>query len=33
MLCFNVRGNYYNKGKCYALMNEVIVIIKENVMF
>ena len=33
MLCFNERGNCYNKGKCYVLMNEVIVMIKETVMF
>jgi hypothetical protein len=31
MLCFNEGGNYYNKGKCYVLMNEVIVIIMETV--
>ena len=33
MFCFNEHGNYYSKGKCYVLMNEVIAIIKENVMF
>jgi hypothetical protein len=32
MLCFNERGNCYNKGNCYVLMSEVIVIIKEHVM-
>ena len=33
MLCYNERGNCYNKGKFYVLMSDVIIRIKENFMF